>query len=145
MRSVAEVWSVGSPHSIPVVRIRFLAGSGILISVLGLSVSFVCVLSCTVLSPVHMHMYSVFRRAQQEVAKIKDGVWPPEFRFWTTNDAYPVVRKYIRRGNPLSRGRGTEDGDYKEDNANREIWQMYIDYINMLGYKYLESKMCEVE
>ena len=41
--------------------------------------------------------YNAFRRPLQVVAQIKDVVWPPELRFWTTKDAYPVVRKYITR------------------------------------------------
>ena len=43
-------WSVESLTSNPAARVRFLAGSGILISVLGLGVSFDCVLSCVVFS-----------------------------------------------------------------------------------------------
>ena len=39
--------------------------------------------------------YNAFRRLLQEVAQIRDVVWPPELRFWATKDAYPVVRKYI--------------------------------------------------
>ena len=48
--SVAEAWSVESLPSNPAARVRFPAGSGNLISILGLGVcvSFVYVLSCVV-------------------------------------------------------------------------------------------------
>ena len=41
--------------------------------------------------------YNAFRRPLQEVAQIRDVVWPPEFRFWAKKDTYPVFRKYVTR------------------------------------------------
>ena len=78
--SVAVAWSVKYLSSNPRARFRFPAGSDILISILGLGVSFVCALSCVVSGggpDVVLTTHSGMPALEYLSSVLVHSLWPP--------------------------------------------------------------------